>query len=55
MAKIRNRPFLEYLLNYWISQGIKIFILSVGYLADEIENYFGDKYRDAEIKYVVRR
>ena len=33
MAKIRNKPFLEYLLNYLDSQGIKIFILSVGYLA----------------------
>ena len=53
MAKIRNKPFLEYLLNYWISQGIKKFILSVGYLADDIINYFGDKYKNAEIRYVV--
>ena len=52
MAKIRNKPFLEYLLNYWYSQGIKFFILSVGYLASEIENYFGNNYRDAEIRYV---
>ena len=52
MAKIRNKPFLEYLLNYWYSQGIKFFILSVGYLACEIENYFGNNYRDAEIRYV---
>ena len=29
MAPIRDRPFLEYQMDYWIKQGINRFILSV--------------------------
>jgi D-glycero-alpha-D-manno-heptose 1-phosphate guanylyltransferase len=31
MALILGRPFLEYLMDYWIKQGVSHFILSVGY------------------------
>jgi D-glycero-alpha-D-manno-heptose 1-phosphate guanylyltransferase len=31
MAPIKGRPFLEYLLDYWINQGVKKFILSVSH------------------------
>ena len=34
LAPIGNRPFLEYLLDYWIEQGVDHFILSVGYRHD---------------------
>ena len=40
MAPIKNRPFLEYQMDYWMNQGINKFILSVGYLSDSIINYF---------------
>ena len=31
MAPVGGRPFLEYQLDYWIAQGIRRFVLSVGY------------------------
>ena len=30
LAPINNRPFLEYLLDYWIERDVTHFILSVG-------------------------
>ena len=52
MAPIRNRPFLEYQMDFWIDQGISRFILSVGYLNQSISSHFGDSYRSAQINYV---
>ena len=52
MAPIRDRPFLEYQMDFWIDQGISRFILSVGYLNQTISSHFGDSYRSAQIKYV---
>ena len=52
MAPIRNRPFLEYQMDFWIDQGISKFILSVGYLNQTISSHFGDSYRSVEINYV---
>ena len=36
MALIEKKPFLEYLLDYWIDEGISKFIISVGYLKNII-------------------
>jgi D-glycero-alpha-D-manno-heptose 1-phosphate guanylyltransferase len=52
MAPIYNRPFLEYLMDYWIDQGVSRFILSVGHLNEVITNHFGNSYRSAQIEYV---
>ena len=52
MARIADRPFLEYLLDYWISQGIQRFVLSTGYLSHVIQTHFGNSYRSADIDYV---
>lgn len=53
MAPINGRPFLEYQLDYWIQQGIRHFILSVGYQRETIMKHFGEKYRNALIEYSV--
>lgn len=53
MAPVLGRPFLELLMDYWISQGIREFVLSVGYRHDAIQAHFGSHYRGAEIEYVV--
>jgi D-glycero-alpha-D-manno-heptose 1-phosphate guanylyltransferase len=53
MAPINGRPFLEYLIDFWFEQGIKHFILSVGYKHEIISSYFGSKYHGATIDYVV--
>jgi D-glycero-alpha-D-manno-heptose 1-phosphate guanylyltransferase len=51
LAPINGRPFLEYLLDYWCAQGIKRFILSVGYRAEMIRSHFGHSYRNCQIDY----
>lgn len=53
MALIHGRPFLEYLLDYWINQGIRHFVLSVGYKHETIIHYFGDRYQGAKLEYVI--
>ena len=53
MAPINDRPFLEYLIDYWISQGINRFILSIGYLKDVFIDHFGENYKNACIEYFV--
>ena len=52
MALINEKPFLEYLLDYLISQHIQKFILSVGYKSAFIESHFGNTYKGAKIVYV---
>lgn len=52
MAPVAGRPFLAYLLDYWIGQGIKRFIISTGHLASVIESHFGNAYRSVSITYV---
>lgn len=51
MAPVSGKPFLEHLLNYWITQGIRRFILSVGYQKDAIIRHFGSRYSSATIDY----
>lgn len=53
MAPINERPFLEYLLDYWISQSVTRFILSVGYKWEIIQHHFGTKYHGASLEYSV--
>jgi D-glycero-alpha-D-manno-heptose 1-phosphate guanylyltransferase len=53
MAPINRRPFLEYQMEYWIAQGIKEFIISVGYLRDQIIGHFGDDYHGCSVQYSV--
>lgn len=53
MADVRGRPFLEYLLDHWIEQGITRFILSVGYRHEQIQAHFGSLYRGAAISYAI--
>lgn len=53
LAPIAGRPFLEYLLDYWIEQGLTEFILAVGYRHELIWKHFGSRYREARLTYVI--
>lgn len=53
MALINGRPFLEYLLDYLISQGVKKVILSVGYMRESIVNHFQTRFKNIEIDYAI--
>lgn len=51
MAPVHGRPFLELLLEYWIAQGVRRFVLSIGYLAERVMAHFGNAWRGVEIVY----
>jgi D-glycero-alpha-D-manno-heptose 1-phosphate guanylyltransferase len=53
MAEVAGRPFLEHLLQYWLNQGIKRFVLSVGYRHQQIQDHFGHSFAGCAIEYVV--
>jgi D-glycero-alpha-D-manno-heptose 1-phosphate guanylyltransferase len=53
MASVVGRPFLEHLLDYWISQGVERFVLCVEYLSESISNHFGNDYEGSSIEYSV--
>ncbi len=55
MAPIDGKPFLEYQIQYWMGQGIRRFVLSVGYMHEVIESYFGCSWGGASIEYVVEK
>jgi NDP-sugar pyrophosphorylase family protein len=49
MAQIRGRPFLEILIDYVASFGLRRFILCTGYMGDKIKEYFWNKNSHFEI------
>lgn len=51
MADVLGKPFLEYLMDYWIEQGVRRIILSVGYKREVIVQHFGYQYRSIPITY----
>lgn len=53
MAPVNGRPFLTYILDYLIEYQYNKVILSVGYLHEKIEEYFGHQYKSLEIDYAV--
>lgn len=53
LAPVRGRPFLEYLLDYWIGQGVTRFVLSVGYKHETITAHFGASFHGAALHYAV--
>jgi D-glycero-alpha-D-manno-heptose 1-phosphate guanylyltransferase len=53
MASVNGHPFLEYMLNYLLGQGIRRIILSVGYKGDVIQSYFKDHYKGMMISYAI--
>ena len=53
MLKINDKPILEYNIDRLISFGIKKIHISVNYLAEKIENYFGDgSSKNIKINYI---
>lgn len=55
MAPINNKPFLEFIMDYWITQGVKHFHLSVGYMHEKIISHFKDNYKNIPITYTIEK
>lgn len=53
MAPVNGKPFLTYILDYLSDYGYQKAILSVGYMHEKIENYFGNHYKSLTIEYAV--
>lgn len=52
MAPVKGKPFIQYLMDYWVFHGARRFVLSIGYMGEKIKEYFGDSYRNCSIEYV---
>lgn len=53
MAPIGKRPFLAILLNSLARKGFDRVILSLGYMAEKISSYFGERFAGMELVYVI--
>ncbi len=53
MVEVAGRPFLEYILDYLIEQGIKNAVLAVSYKKEAIIEHFGNKYKNLSLSYSV--
>jgi D-glycero-alpha-D-manno-heptose 1-phosphate guanylyltransferase len=53
MAAVNGRPFLEYLFDFLISQGITSAVLSTGYKSSIIHSHFKEKYKGLKLSYAV--
>lgn len=42
MVPLHGKPLLEWVLLHLISYGIREYVIAISYLAEQIENYFGD-------------
>ncbi len=55
MAPIGRRPFLEYLLDFWINEGVRRFVLAVGYKHESVVEHFGFSYHGIPIDYSIEK
>src|SRR5262249_10547359 len=55
MAPIAGRPFLQILLASLSRKGFVRVVLSVGFMAEKISEYFGDRFGNLELVYVFER
>ncbi|MDQ1772725.1 NTP transferase domain-containing protein [Labilibaculum sp. A4] len=51
MADINGKPFLKYLFDWLLNNGIDHLILAVGYKADVIQDYFSENYQGIHLSY----
>lgn len=53
MALIKDRPFLQILIEHWIGRGVNRLSISVGYMHENIVNYFKNRHCGAPITYAI--
>lgn len=55
MAPVSGKPFLEYLINYLLQQGISHFVFSLGYMHEAIEGFLKQFYPNLSYKIVIEQ
>ena len=53
MAPVNGKPFLHYIFQYLLREGVKDVVLSVGYKHETIKEFFGGAYMGIKIQYSV--
>ncbi len=53
MVDVAGRPFLEYILDYLIAQGVTKAVLAVSFKKEVIIGHFGNKYKSLDISYSI--
>ncbi len=53
MALVKNKPFLQHQMEYWVKQGVSRFILSVGYMSELIIECFGSSFLRVPVDYSI--
>ncbi|MEO7309061.1 MAG: nucleotidyltransferase family protein [Chitinophagaceae bacterium] len=53
MAPVAGRPFIDYVIDYFLAQGIEKFILALGYKAEVIIGHMEQNYPDLDIQYSI--
>lgn len=53
MAPIGNKPFLEIILEMLNKNKVERVVLALGYMAEQVIDYFGERYRGLELDYSV--
>ena len=51
LAEIGDRPFLEYLLDQLVAEGVKSVVFCTGYLGDQVQDRLGTSYRTLALRY----
>ena len=53
MAPVGGIPFLEYVLDHLVRGGVDEIVLAVSYKWEQIQDYFGQTYKDVALEYSV--
>jgi D-glycero-alpha-D-manno-heptose 1-phosphate guanylyltransferase len=53
MAPIGGKPFLYYVLDYLYQSGIKLGILSVGHMHEDVSSFFGNQFKSIQLEYAI--
>ncbi len=53
MVDVAGRPFLEYILDYLIDQGVTKAVLAVSFKKEAIIDHFGTKYKNLDLSYSI--
>lgn len=53
MAGVAGKPFLGWVMDYFLQQGIERFVLSLGYKHEVIEAYVHDRYQSVPVQFAV--
>ncbi len=53
MVPVEETPFLKYVMNFLLQNGVQTCVLSVGYKWEKIKNHFGEEFKEIPLIYSV--